>query len=500
MRYSFKKMIYLLAVPALLTTACKKGFLNVNDDPNSVTEQTITPELLFPQASVATGARAASGNFEFLNKWLGYWGSSGSYVIDQTETTYNISFTFGENIWQNHYNVLFDLFKTEQKALLKGDSVLAGAAMVLSAKLWQELVDLYGNIPFTQAFQNSRTTTPAYDEAEFVYGKLLLKLDTAKTYLSNNPRGTFEDIDLVAHGHTEDWIRFANTLKLRLLIRQSEVPGFDPAPEITKIMDGGAELNTIKAGQGMSVNPGYVNDVAKQNPFYGYYGYTPTGTEANELTRANVYFLNLLNSTSDPRVSRNFRAPAAGGPITGVVYGRATGNPLGGASSGIGPGLLTGATSNQWIYPDFESLFLEAEAIARGWVTGNAEAVYRLAVTRSFVFLGVPSAVAEANEYLDNQDIANWANSGPTAFSKARFITYQKYIALAGVDALEAYSDLRRLDMLPDDGYLSANPGRAANHLPNRLPYPQSEYTYNSQNVTAQGNINVFTDKIFWQP
>ena len=497
MKYLNKIFLTALSAAAISITGCEKHFLDVNDDPNRVTESNITPELIFPQAAHATGARQASTNWRFANGWMGYWAISGSFAIDQTETTYNIDFPFGDPLWQNHYNVLFDLYQTKKKSLAKGDTVLAGASMILSAKLFQELVDIFGNIPYSQAFQNDQYRQPAYDKGPAIYTALQANLDLATSYMLKTKRSTFNTVDIANNGNQDKWIKFANTLKLRMLIRQSEVAGFNPAPEIAKIIANGGVLHS---GETVSVNPGYSNETNKQSPFYGNFGLTPTGADANNLNRANAYFVALLNSTSDPRLSRYFKAPSAGGAITGTVYGLAAGNPDGAHSSNIGPGLAGSATQNQWILTSVESMFLEAEAIARGWMPGSAQTAYENAVRESFTWLGVPNAVTAANTYMANNAIANWANAGATALSKAKFITYQKYIALAGIDPLEAWSDLRRLNMIPNTGYISANPAKVANTLPVRFLYPQSEYTTNAANVNAEGNINQFTSKLFWQP
>jgi hypothetical protein len=243
-----------------------------------------------------------------------------------------------------------------------------------------------------------------------------------------------------------------------------------------------------------------VNEAGKQSPYYANYGFTATGADANTSTRANQYIVGILSVNNDPRLTRFFRAPSAGGGVVGTTYGAASGNPDGAHSSKMGPGIAGSGTQDQWIMPSFESMFLEAEAIARGWMPGNAQAAYEAAVTESFVWLGVPNAVAAANTYLTSAAIAMWANSGATVASKVKFIAYQKYIALTGIDPLEAWSDLRRLNMIPNTGYITANPGKISGTLPVRLYYGQSEYTTNAENVNAQGTVNLFTSKIFWQP
>jgi hypothetical protein len=480
-------------------TGCKKSFLDVNDDPNRGTDANITADLIFPQAAHNVGARIASTNVRFIENWVGYFAQAGDYAILQDETSYIINFSFGDALWTNEYNVLFDLYLTKQKAQAIGDSVLAGASMILSARLWQDMVDIYGNIPFSKAFQGTVVAQPTYDNAKDIYASLQTSLDSAIIYLQGTPRTTFAATDIVNGGDIDLWTKFANTLKLRLLIRQSQVNGFNPAADLAKIQANGGVLG---AGENIDVNPGYVNDVNKQSPFYANYGFTPTGSQASPSTRANSYIIDILNSTNDPRLSRFFRAPSAGGPITGCVYGLSAGNPTGKHSSYTGPGLVSSATQNQWILPAFESKFLEAEAIVRGWLPGNAQTTYETAVKQSFTWLGVQKGLVDADsaaiDYLATRSIANWSNSGTTVLEKVKFIAYQKYLALCGVDPVEAWSDIRRLDMLTDKGYISANASKPT--LPVRILLPQSEYTSNGDNARAQGTISQFDSKLFWQP
>lgn len=497
MKYLSKAIFPILILATVVSvSSCKKDFLDVNTDPNRVTDDNITPELIFTQAADGVGRRQASGNFSFLNNWLGYLSTSGDFAIDQTETSYAIDFSFGDVLWQNHYGVLFDLYLTKQKALAKGDSVLAGASMILSAKLWEELVDIYGNVPYTQAFHNSVTRAPVYDAGTAIYLDLQKVLDSANNYMNATSRSTFASIDLVNHGDKTLWKKFANTLKLRMLIRQSQVPSFNPATELAKLTAVGS-AGFLGSGQTISVNPGYANEAGKQNPFYATYGFTPTGADASTVSRANAYFVNLLTGTSDPRLYR-FYGALGSGAVVGTTYGLAAGNPTGANSSKFGPGLIGSATQNQWILTSVESLFLQAEAIARGWLTGNAQTALNAAITESFIWLGVPNAAAAAATYIGNNPSITTVTG--TVLQQAKTIAYQKYIALAAIDPQETWSDHRRLNMIPNTGYISVNPSKISTSIPIRLLYPQSEYTTNSANVNAQGTINQFTSKIFWQP
>jgi hypothetical protein len=139
-------------------------------------------------------------------------------------------------------------------------------------------------------------------------------------------------------------------------------------------------------------------------------------------------------------------------------------------------------------------MFLQAEAIARGWLTGDAEEAYRNAVIESFNYLKVPSATATAETYLEaGSDKIAWPASGSLT-DKIKVIAWQKYFALNGIQANETWTDVRRLGVVQPPLSVIAS----GNVIPRRLLYPTSEYNYNADNVNAEGDISQFTSKVFW--
>ncbi|MCF3111867.1 SusD/RagB family nutrient-binding outer membrane lipoprotein [Niabella sp. CC-SYL272] len=501
------KRISLLLVPALMMLASCKKFLDVNQNPNQATDKNIPYRTLFTGA-LESAAEQQAGGPTFLMHWMGYWASPGDYAIDQSETTYNVPNSFTNGVWTSTYDLLFDLYQTKTKALAEKDSVTAGCAMILSVRYFQDLVDIFGNVPYSQCFNSYRTPQPVYDKAEDIYKDLSKVLDTAVKYLKANMNesqtAAFNKSDIATGGNLAKWNKLANTYRLRLCIRQSEVAGFNPAPEIAKVKANGGVL---LAGESFSVNPGYTDADNKQSPFYGNFAYTPLGTGASATVRANNYMADILFNSSDSRWLYYYR-PISGN-IVGCTYGLANGNPTGASSSIVGTGTARSATQNAWIYPSFESMFLRAEAIARGWYVDNltnAKTAYEQAVTENYVWLNVTDAQEDAAWYLDGSqnpdgaEIADFSNAGNTAASRAKFIAFQKYIALNSIDVFEAWFDLNRLHMMPDNGYISVNPARVSNTLPVRLVYPDIERRTNAANVSAQGNINIFNTKLFWQP
>jgi len=511
MKHINRQSILILAVFAIGFASCSKTWLDVNTDPNRVTDANVTAELILPAAENEVGQLAVGSTS--LHEWMGYWAPNGGFVPQQNVISYNIDFTFADGLFQTYYNTLFDLHQAEVKGLASGDTDLAAASIILSSKLFQEVADFFGDVPYSQAFQVGKYTTPVYDPAQQIYNSLQLRLDTAIMYLTNHgPSNAFSAADIINHGDVTRWIKFANTLKLRLLIRQSEVAGFDPSSEIAKIQGGGNFIdNILGPGESIAVNPGYVDDVNKQSPFYAAHGWTPSGVQSDQATNANSYIINILSTTNDPRIERFF-FPAGFDPNNGFV-GNVFGDPIGtlaqsSSSSYFGPGLVgeldanlvgLGYSKSQFIFPSFESLFLNAEAVARGWVAGDADAALAAAITESFAWTGVPDPNAAATYIAANPAITTMG-SASTPEDRDRIVAYQKYIANTDINPQESFFDLNRLHFLTDNSYISTLPTRISNTLPLRYLYAQSEYTTNGTNTPKQIAGDEFTKKLFWQP
>jgi hypothetical protein len=255
-----------------------------------------------------------------------------------------------------------------------------------------------------------------------------------------------------------------------------------------------------------------VNATDKQNPFYGAFGLTPAGALATTDNTANNYFLKFIevSQENDPRLDQFYQAPIAATDF-GALNGSVSGTVVTG--TGFGPGLLgdpaTGATRDQFIMPAFESLFFQAEAIARGWLPGDAKDAYTNAVQEDFRWLNVTTTTSTLSGVAITDSISNYYltnNSTPWPSDKTaqiNLIAFQKYISLCGIDPLESWSDLRRGVLILPAGYLSNNKNRAAS-LPNVLTYPQSEFTTNHVNIPTtpalRTTATIFTEKLFWQP
>jgi hypothetical protein len=494
-----KKLIYLFAASAILLGACKKGYLDINNNPNTATS--VKPALIMTGALNNTAAYTTGGSifYGFSALWMNYWMTPGGVSGWYEERSYNFTTNWNGSttLWANLYDNLADYNYLETQAKQSGQSFFVGVAKTMKAWDYQYLVDFYNNVPYSEASQSVKFLTPKYDKAQDIYEDLAKQLDSAAT-LFKTATVTSADApaDIYAKGNLTKWGKFANTLKLRILLRQSEMPGREAyiKAEISKIDANG--FGYIGTGEGIASQPGYLNTSGKQNPFWSVYGYQVDGqkTAYHGYMLASNYGMNFLKDNSDPRLGKFYTQinDDAGSGYVSLQWGQEVGSAqILATVSGIGKGLLKSYSQDQPILTDFESLFIQAEAAQRGYISGDAKALYEAAVTANFVYLGLTKE--EAATYLTDQAVANWDGNA----DKIPLIIKQKWAAMNGTNDIEPWSDYRRLE-LPADMPISIASTVTTRKIPVRMLYPQREYNTNTTNVTAEGTVNQFTSRIFW--
>lgn len=487
----------MVATLAVLS-GCQKDYLDINNNPNQVTAA--TPVLVLPAALSSSGTYIST-NFTFLNLWMGYWNYSGNYSIATSDKNYQFTAGFNNGIWNNAYIILKNYDYIDTQAATLGQPLLQGMAKIMKAMHFQILVDTYGNIPYTQALQGVTTAQPTYDDAKTIYEDLFKQIDAGLALFADADKtaaqgGTVLNPganDVLFQGNIPKWRRFANTLKLRMLLRQSEKADRQAFIQAQLATIKSSGYGFLKSGENAAVNPGYANSAGQQSPFYGTYGYQVNGQpiEAYNIYRGNKYAINFYQTTNDPRIAA-FYAPVGGSGTTYNATFFGTLAPLvNSQTSGIGPGLLNNVNQPAYIMTSHEALFLQAEAAQRGWITGDPKTLYQQAITDSFKNLGLTAADA-MTYYSQTAPNVGW-DSSP---DKIQAIITQKWASLNGWSPFEAWSDYRRLGI--PNVPISQDPSTSIKQIPVRLFYPLSEYSYNSGAVKAQGDINQFTSKIFW--
>lgn len=501
---------------ALSLFSCS-DFLDVNNTPNSPTTDIVPPNLILAAAHSNSYRTMATTANELGNVWMNNWGANvnaftGGYA-DEFSLAINASFYQG--IWNNIYlntanysNIINSEFPNYENH--------KSIARIMKTYYFQYLVDLYGDIPYSEAHLGGANLAPVYDNDKDIYRDLYEQLDLAITDIQNAPATTIAvgSEDVIMGGDMSKWIRFANTLKLRLLIRQTELALTDAETQTylnTKFAELVADGATfIGAGETATINPGYSNNSeSRQNPFYSRWGLTLNGSSETPSYRfvgasADIA-ANLNTSPPDPRRARQYTV--VGGNVVGVKQGDASQNGGGGTAplnisklgiaffpnTGVGTaaGATTSATAsaqNGFIMTASESLFLQAEAVHRGYLPGNAKALFDAAISQSFAMTG--ATIGTYLTAVDSQVGKGWTATP----NKIEAIMYQKRIALMNIHGIESFIEYTRTGFPRVPRALTAQyPSK-----PNRLMYPTSELSGNSANVPTQTLANVFNTFVFW--
>ncbi|HYC39258.1 MAG TPA: SusD/RagB family nutrient-binding outer membrane lipoprotein, partial [Chitinophagaceae bacterium] len=397
----------------------------------------------------------------------------------------------------------------------------------MQALIFQKLVDFCGNVPYSQALQGTAFITPVYDNAQTIYEDLIRKLDEAIADIKANPFPISEpaDITFASHGGPTGgtkWIQFANTVKMRILMRQSFMSGRSAyiTAEINKIVAENSGLITYN----ILSNPGYTKSPGKLNQFYGTYGYTENDVETGtfRFRKMNAVIINWLKNSNDIFRLRRLATPKVGGDPSNP--GDYLGVPLGpcGALNIYLETLVSSVGSEQVVKGDAtrpmiimtaaEAYFLKAEAAQRygisawgGGQVSNAQQSYEAGVRWAFRLAAAThtstatatdaQADAAANSYLASGTVnADWAASP----DKIKAILVQKWTALTNIDGSEAWAEYRKSNTPTDPGaapYSVKSCVSGSTPEPVRLYYPLREENVNQANVQQP---NVFTQRIFW--
>lgn len=501
-----KKLTLIITIlTAIGISSCKKGFLDESVNPNAPGTTTLASSLTSAEkgaADIVNGWGSYTGNTWIYSPyavWGGYWIQNPSgYIADALFTQYSIQTNTPNFPWTDLYNNLsnINIMQVNSTTVTPNPNYEA-IALVLKAYDFEQLVDNYNNVPYSQAFQGVSNLTPAYDSGASIYADLIKQMDNAinliNTAAKSNPNVTPGSDDIIFQGNMTSWKKFANTMKLRLILRQSNTSSFSTiAADLASTAGEGYLDGTTQA----TAQPGYVLGDAfggQENPFYLCYGLRPNGSTTlygNDYYLANNFCVSLMNSLNDTSRLIKFYATIDGSNDPTQVIGADNGSTnIPAQMSKIGPGLLI-ATAPAVLFSGAESLFLQAEAANRGLISGAAATFYDAGITASFEALGLTDAQA-----------ATYYTQPSVAIVTEQSIITQKYIALNGYGVFEAYNEYRRTGYpaIPRSQNSAAlgGPGQ----LPARIFYPQVEYATNPAAVAAQPAAtidNEFNSKIFW--
>jgi hypothetical protein len=498
------KNIIILIVAALLLGSSCQDFLSVNEvNPNNASK--VPAKLMLP-AALNSVARTLNNprRFDFVYLWHGLWSISSGYSQPQNLVQYKLINSNYQAAFNEFYIAGQNFTVIEQLSKDPNECNYLALAKIMKAFIFQNLVDCWGDVPYTQAFKATEILKPKYDNQQAIYEDLVVQLDAAMALIQNAPVTATEvpvASDIMFGGDMGKWLKFANTLKLRILVHQSGMSGRDSY--IKSNIANTASIGYIGAGEGGLVNPGYLVSDGQMNVFYETFYNAAGSTQSDGVTYyfAGMDAVDFLQATNDLRLGKFFQEYAAG-KFAGNVLGtpvatalpQAVTSKLGYASGPEDPGTMIGtATKSAPLLTDFESLFIQAEAVQRGLMAGNAKNLYEGAITRSYIYMGLTSG--DASNYLSQElSTVNYT----TATDKLNLILTQKWASLNGIAPVEIWTDFRRTG-IPTFIHWSIDPARLNPTPPVRLLYPQTEISTNNDNLLQVGAIDAFTSKIFWQ-
>ncbi|WP_374364471.1 SusD/RagB family nutrient-binding outer membrane lipoprotein [Cloacibacterium sp.] len=525
-----KKIFLILSTLALV--ACK---LDDNIDPNLPQTKDLSPRNLITAAETTSYAAQTGSMFQLSNIWTNTWSGNYYYYAAPMTREYqmDVTSTFYNGIWNSNYLALANLSQIITSEKSANYPLHVAMSKILFANSMQYIVDFYGDAPYSEAFQQQKKLTPKYDKGEDIYHDLVIKLNEAISTLNsvsmpdvgNEVRAT-EDVIFGASGNgdtaassllygpwKENWIKLAKTIKLRILLRQSNVSDatiktFVNQQLSTLIVD--PAINPFVSSD-VTIQPGYNSGTqAGMNPLYGAYGfYLYDGTRNNSGNRyimISDHFAKLLrgdaskptSGVADPRRKAMYRARVRG-TAPSEVYGIEQGSvkPSGLLEDNFSrlgwiynTALATGSANVGYLVTSSESELLQAEAaVLYPQYFSNAQMHYNKAVEKSFTAYGLTGS--DASTYLASLDSKSVGWSG--APSKIAAIQYQRLVCLNLTRPVETYINYLKT------GYPNTPLAVTATkpNKPYRLVYPQSEYVGNSANVPNVTANDVFVKNNF---
>lgn len=495
-----KRYLALICVFAAALGGCRKDFLSLEKNPN--VPSVASPNLLLAGALRQTADVVNGGinlNYAQYACYMGYISYSTSYQTNNSLELYGFT-TSDYNVWTPLY---LNLSNYNALTAANAGPYYAAIAKIMTAYNYEALVDNYNNVPYTSALKGTGVLNPTYDNGSAIYDDLMKQLDAAIVLINAAPATAINpgSADIMFGGTMTSWVKFANTLKLKLAIRQSNLTA--KAAALQTAVQATQAMGYLDGTTGASVNPGYTNIDAnggQQSPIWLDYGYTQgmAGQSGNARYQAGSAAVNYFLTHNDTaRAVQLYQAYYAATDVSkahpyfvSTYFGDR--NPPAGSVSKLGPGILKSATMNAQILSSAEALFLQSEGVAEGLITGNAATLYNAGITADFIDIGLTAA--QAATYYGQMSVAY--PTGGTLEDQKKAIITQKWAALDIYGAFEAYNEQRRTGypVIP----LSKTKGANAPNQVTRIYYPFVEYSTNAKNVAAQGTINIFTSKIFW--
>ena len=481
---------YLIVLSAIAFTFSCSDFGDLNVNPKQAELGEAPPETLFAAATKQLSDQMTSTdvNQNIFRLFAQQW----------TETTYTDETNYDlitrdqpGNHWNELYRDVLKDFAESRRLIDMADNQLIPPAVIenqlatisiLEVFTYHVLVDTYGDVPYSDAIDIDNVL-PTYDDDQEVYNAIISDLDDALDRITVG-EASFGDSDLIYGGDMAAWVKFANSLKLRMAVRIAQVQPEKAATMATEAVDGGVfESNADNAiFQYLSADPN-TNPVWVSLVQSGRQDFIPANTNVD-----------IMNELGDPRRKVYYDTNLEGDYIGGI-YG--SNSPYRNYTH-LGEIFHQPETPGDLLdYPEVEFLLAEAAELNLIESPADAETHYNNAIIASFVFWGAndgdpdltPTQVATT--YLAKPEVA-YATAAPTWQEK---IAVQKWLHLFN-RGFEAWCTYRLY------GYPEMNvPEISEEPVPRRYTYPIDEPSVNGASYTAAAQAmggDEKSSRVFW--
>jgi hypothetical protein len=457
----------------------------------------------------------------FLVMHPGVYTQSVSYL--NTTRRYQQQPSYLDDYWRDYYTptaggVVAHLREIEKEYATLEDAEKANAEVYLQAARvlyfdqTAQMVDMWGDIPFSEAGSVNLTgeiIAPKFDNAEEIYTAILTGLEEAASYFSTaslDPlvASSFGKQDILLQGNLDKWRRYANSIRLRALMRISYQNESKAQADVMEMLNSPADYPLVDdAANNILLHPLTTYTDFMRNAV----------SELNSHVAPEYMLEEVLKPANDPRIRVLFdKNRTSAGVYNADYYAMPSDITSDIQEENIGKGMYAVLDSATFLFntkfpgiviTSSEVNFLKAEAQERWGSTDEAQLAYEKGVTESVNFYfylnqlgaGTESAVtgAELAALIAEPSVAY---AGTTEEKLVKIWT-QKWLSFGFMQSVQSWSDLRRtnypvLTFSPDNstqGY----------ELPStRLVYPPNEKTYNAENYSAVAGSDVSTGKIFW--
>ncbi len=516
MKKRFHTMRWLLLSVACLS-ACTGNYEHINTPPYDATEEDMTADDYKIQGALTSmqgwGVPFAEHDFQFVDVLLG--ATLGGYLAEHkgwTEkiSTYNPTYDWTEVAFKNIVSGIF-IAHTQLRGATDDPVPLAVAEIVKVAAL-HRVTDIYGPIPYSQVGHNGELTAP-YDAQKSIYEQMFAALDKAvATLTAHRAEALNPKADRIFGGDLTGWIRYANSLKLRLAVRTVYAD-----PEGARRRAEEAVLHEVGVMTDNAHNATAVHPV--QNLYF-------LLTQQWGDYRAAADIVSCMNGYDDPRRERYFAlstfTAADGAGIVNGYYGLRRGIKGSDASQGAGYSNMSvdKTTPMRWMNAA-EVAFLRAEGALRGWSMGaDAQTLYERGIALSFEEWGVANPEAYAagtskpGDYVDPKlgysasamsTVAVRYDAADDFERNLERIVTQKWIACWRTTGVEAWSEFRRTGYprLWPSPHNQSGGVIAPNAFARRMAYPQDEYAknpvhYREAVATLLGGPDDMATRVWW--